>query len=144
MLICGCGGSTSGGIKMGRAMIVVKNMINEFRKQTHPAAILPIRVNGKAISQETIRRVHVFVLVYLSLIGFSWAILLLNGLSFEEALGTAITAISNVGPSLGLFESGNVYNIPDAAKWYVAILMLVGRLEMFTILTLFLPGFWKR
>jgi trk system potassium uptake protein TrkH len=144
MLICGCGGSTSGGIKMGRAMIVVKNIMNEFSKQTHPSAILPVRVNGKAISQETIRKVHVFVLVYFVLIGFSWAILLLNGLSFDEALGTAVTAISNVGPSLGLFESGNVYNIPDAAKWYVAILMLVGRLEMFTILTLFLPGFWRR
>jgi trk system potassium uptake protein TrkH len=144
MLICGCGGSTSGGIKMGRAMIVAKNMINEFRKQTHPTAILPVRVNGKAINQDVIHRVHVFVLVYFMIIGFSWAILLLNGLTFDEALGTAVTAISNVGPSLGLLESGNVYNLPVAAKWYVAFLMLVGRLELFTILTILLPGFWKR
>jgi trk system potassium uptake protein TrkH len=144
MLICGCGGSTSGGIKMGRAMVVVKNMVNEFRKQTHPTAILPVRVNGKAITQDVVHRVHVFVLVYFMIIGFSWAILLLNGLTFDEALGTAMTAISNVGPSLGLLESGNVYNIPTAAKWYVAFLMLVGRLELFTILTILLPGFWKR
>jgi trk system potassium uptake protein TrkH len=144
MLVCGCGGSTSGGIKMGRAMIVVKNMVNEFRKQTHPAAILPVRVNGRAIPQETIHRVHVFVLVYFFIIAVSWAILLLNGLTFDEALGTAMTAIGNVGPSLGLFESGNVYDIPDAAKWYVAFLMLTGRLELFTILTILLPGFWKR
>jgi trk system potassium uptake protein TrkH len=144
MLICGCGGSTSGGIKMGRVMIVVKNMVNEFRKQTHPAAVLPVRVNGKAVSQETIHRVHIFVLVYFLIIVISWAILLLNGLSFDKALGTALSAISNVGPSLGLLESGNVYNISDAAKWYVAFLMLVGRLELFTVLTILLPGFWKR
>jgi len=144
MLICGCGGSTSGGIKMGRAMIIAKNMVNEFRKQTHPAAILPVRVNGKAVSQEIIRRVHVFVIVYFLLIIISWAFLLLNGLSFDEALGTAMTAISNVGPSLGLLESGNMYNIPSVTKWYIAFLMLVGRLEIFTVLTVLLPGFWKR
>ncbi|MDR2385399.1 MAG: TrkH family potassium uptake protein [Tannerella sp.] len=144
MLVCGCGGSTSGGIKVGRAMIAVKNIINEFRKQTHPTAILPVRINGKSIPQDIIHRVHIFILVYLLIIAVSWAILLLNGLTFDEALGTAMTAISNVGPSLGLFESGNVYRIPDTAKWYVAFLMLVGRLELFTILTILLPGFWRR
>ncbi|MDR2147916.1 MAG: TrkH family potassium uptake protein [Tannerella sp.] len=144
MLVCGCGGSTSGGIKMGRAMIVVKNMMNEFRKQTHPAAVLPVRVNGRAITQDTIHRVNVFVLVYLLIIVFSWAILLMHGLSFDEALGTAMTAISNVGPSLGLFESGNVYDIPASAKWYVSFLMLTGRLELFTVITLLIPGFWRR
>jgi trk system potassium uptake protein TrkH len=143
MLICGCGGSTSGGIKMGRAMIVVKNMMNEFRKQTHPTAVLPVRVNGRAVQQDTIHRVHVFVLVYLFIIIVSWAFLLLSGLTFDEALGTAVTAISNVGPSLGLLESGNMYNIPVVTKWYVAFLMLVGRLELFTILTIMMPGFWK-
>ena len=144
MLICGCGGSTSGGIKMGRALIVIKNIMNEFRKQTHPAAVLPVRVNGKALSQETIYRVHVFVVVYFLIIGVSWAILLLSGLSFDEALGTAMTAIGNVGPSPGLFEHGYIYNIPDAAKWYVSFLMLTGRLELFTVITLLMPGFWKR
>ncbi|MDR2472482.1 MAG: TrkH family potassium uptake protein [Tannerella sp.] len=144
MMICGCGGSTSGGIKMGRAMLIIKNMLNEFRKQTHPTAILPVRVNGRAVSQETIHRVHVFVIVYLLIIVFSWALLLACGLTFDEALGTAMTAISNVGPSLGLLESGNMYDIPIFAKWYVAFLMIVGRLEIFTVLTLLLPGFWKR
>jgi trk system potassium uptake protein TrkH len=144
ILVCGCGGSTSGGIKMGRAMIIVKNMINEFRKQTHPAAILPVRVNEKAITQDIIHRVHVFVLVYFMITGISCAVLMLAGLTFDKALGTAITAIGNVGPAPGLLESGNIYDIPLIAKWYVAFLMLVGRLELFTILTILMPGFWKR
>jgi trk system potassium uptake protein TrkH len=144
MLVCGCGGSTSGGIKMGRIMIVIKNMINEFRKQTHPAAILPVRINGKAITQEMIHRIHVFILVYFMITGFSWAIFLLSGQTFNEALGTAVTTIGNVGLSPGLFESSSVCNLTDAAKWYAAFLMLVGRLELFTVLTILLPGFWKR
>jgi trk system potassium uptake protein TrkH len=144
MLVCGCGGSTSGGIKTGRAMIVIRNMINEFRKQTHPAAVLSVRINGRAVTQDMIHRTHVFILVYFMITGFSWAILLLSGQHFDEALGTAVTAIGNTGPSPGLFGSGGVYNLPDAAKWYVAFLMLVGRLELFTVLTILLPGFWKR
>ncbi|MDR1224182.1 MAG: TrkH family potassium uptake protein [Tannerella sp.] len=144
MLICGCGGSTSGGLKMGRALILAKNMLNEFRKQTHPAAVLPVRVNGRAISQETIYRVHIFALVYVLLICFSWIFLLVNGLTFEEAIGTSISAISNVGPSLGSLADGNLSTIPAVSKWYVSFLMMAGRLEIFTVLTLLLPGFWRR
>ncbi|MDL2304159.1 TrkH family potassium uptake protein [Bacteroides sp. OttesenSCG-928-D19] len=144
MLICGCGGSTSGGIKMGRALILVKNMYNEFRKQTHPAAILPVRVNGRAISQDVIHRVHIFVLVYFLLIGFSWFFLLINGLSFDEALGTSISAIGNAGLSLGSLGDGNLHSISTVSKWYISFLMMVGRLEIFTVLTILLPGFWKR
>ena len=67
---------------MGRALILAKNILNEFRKQTHPAAVLPVRVNGRAISQDTICRVHILALVYVRLIGFSWIFLLVNGLTF--------------------------------------------------------------
>jgi trk system potassium uptake protein TrkH len=144
MLICGCGGSTSGGLKMGRALILTKNMLNEFRKQTHPAAILPVRVNGRAISQDIIYRVHIFALVYVLLICFSWIFLLINGLTFEEAIGTSISAISNVGPSLGSLADGNLSDISPISKWYISFLMMVGRLEIFTVLTLLLPGFWRR
>jgi trk system potassium uptake protein TrkH len=144
MLICGCGGSTSGGIKMGRVLILIKNMLNEFKKQTHPTAVLPVRINGHAISQDVIYRTHIFVLVYFMIIGFSWAFFLLNGFCFDEALGTSITSISNVGPSLGIFNYGTVQDVPVIAKWYISFLMLVGRLEIFTVMTIMLPGFWKR
>jgi trk system potassium uptake protein TrkH len=144
MLICGCGGSTSGGIKVGRALIILKSVYNEFRKQTHPAAILPVRVNGRAVSQDIIYRVHVFVLVYFLLIGFSWFFLLVNGLSFDEALGTSISAIGNAGLSLGSLGDGNLHSLSPVSKWYISFLMMVGRLEIFTVLTILLPGFWKR
>jgi trk system potassium uptake protein TrkH len=144
MLVCGCGGSTSGGLKMGRALILVKNMLNEFRKQTHPTAVLPVRMDGRAVSQDIVYRVHVFALVYVLLICFSWVFLLLNGLRFEEALGTSVSAISNVGPSLGSLSDGCLSTLSPLAKWYVSFLMMVGRLEIFTVITLLLPGFWKR
>lgn len=144
MMICGCGGSTSGGIKMGRALILAKDMYNEFRKQTHPAAVLPVRVNGRAISQEVIHRVQIFFAVYFLLVAISWLFLLLNGLSFEEAIGTSISALSNVGPSFGSLGSGNMHELSVVSKWYLSFLMMVGRLEIFTVLTLLLPGFWRR
>jgi trk system potassium uptake protein TrkH len=144
MVVCGCGGSTSGGLKMGRALILVKNMLNEFRKQTHPAAILPVRVNGRAISQEVIYRVHIFLLVYLLLVCFSCMFLLINGLTFEEAIATTVSAISNVGLSLGSLSNGNLSGISPVSKWYISFIMMVGRLEIFTVLTLLLPGFWRR
>lgn len=144
MLICGCGGSTSGGLKMGRALILVKNMLNEFRRQTHPSAVLPVRVSGRAISQDVIYRVHIFALAYFLLIGFSWLFLLINGLTFEEALATSVSAISNVGLSLGSLANGCVSDISPLSKWYISFLMMVGRLEIFTVLTLLLPGFWRR
>ncbi len=143
MIICGCGGSTSGGLKMGRALILTKNMYNEFRKQTHPAAILSVRVNDRVVSPDIVHRVQIFLLVYILLIGFSWMFLLLNGLSFEEAIGTAVTAISNVGPSLGSLGDGNLHSLSAVSKWYISFLMMVGRLEIFTVLTILLPGFWK-
>jgi trk system potassium uptake protein TrkH len=144
MLICGCGGSTSGGLKMGRALILTKTMLNEFHKQTHPTAVLPVRVNGRAVPQDVIYRVHIFALVYVLLICFSWIFLLINGLTFEEAIGTSISAISNVGPSLGSLADGHVSTLSPLCKWYVSFLMMVGRLEIFTVITLLLPGFWKR
>jgi trk system potassium uptake protein TrkH len=144
MVVCGCGGSTSGGMKMGRALILVKNMLNEFRKQTHPAAILPVRVNGRAISHDVIYRVHIFLLVYLLLVCFSCMFLLINGLTFEEAIATTVSAVSNVGLSLGSFSNGNISDISPVSKWYISFIMMVGRLEIFTVLTLLLPGFWRR
>ncbi|MDR1524264.1 MAG: TrkH family potassium uptake protein [Tannerella sp.] len=144
MLICGCGGSTSGGLKMGRALVLFKNMLNEFRKQTHPSAVLPVRANGRAVSHDIIYRVHIFALVYFLLISFSWLFLLINGLGFEEALATSVSAISNVGLSLGSLADGQLSGISPVSKWYISFIMMTGRLEIFTVLTLLLPGFWRR
>jgi len=144
MLICGCGGSTSGGIKMGRIMILFKNIHNEFRKQIHPAAVLPVRVNGRAVSQDIIRRTLIFVIVYFLLIGFSWFFLIVNGMSFDGALYTSVAAIGNAGLSPAVFGDGSIHSLPVLSKWYISFLMMAGRLEIFTVLTLFIPGFWRK
>lgn len=145
MVVCGCAGSTSGGMKMIRLVALTKNAVNEFKKQLHPRAIIPVRINGAALSNEVVQRVMSFVFLYLLIILFSWVFLSATGMGFEESLGASVTALSNAGPGLG--ESGpvgNFANIPDVSKWYMSFLMMVGRLELFTVLTLFTPGFWKQ
>jgi trk system potassium uptake protein TrkH len=144
MTVCGCAGSTSGGLKMGRFVILVKNMHNEFKKQTHPNAIIPVRMNGQAIPSEVVQRVQTFAFVYLGMIILGCAVLLADGLPFEESVGLAVSAIGNVGPALGKYAGGIFTDLSALAKWTLSFLMVVGRLEIFTILTLFLPGFWKR
>jgi len=144
MLICGCGSSTSGGIKVGRMMIVLKNVYNEFRKQTHPSAILPVRVNGRAISQDIIHRVHIFVIVYFLLIGFSWLFLIISGMNFDGALFASISAISNVGLSPALVGDNGIQSLPVISKWVLSFIMMTGRLEIFTVMVILLPDFWRK
>ncbi|MCC8153759.1 MAG: TrkH family potassium uptake protein [Tannerellaceae bacterium] len=145
MFIGGCAGSTCGGLKMGRFVILFKNLRNEFKKQTHPHAVLPVRMNGQVVSGGIVHRSLVVAFVYMVLIMVSSLVLTANGLGFEEALGAAVSAISNIGPALGqLGPIGNFADVPDVSKWFLSFLMLVGRLEIFTVLTILTPGFWKQ
>lgn len=145
MIICGCAGSTSGGLKMGRFVILTKNLSNEFKKQTHPHAIIPVRMNGHVVSTEIVQRVLAFVFAYISLVLVSSMVLALDGMPFEESLSAAISAISNVGPGLGsLGPIGSYAEVPVVSKWFLSFLMMTGRLEIFTVLTILVPGFWKQ
>jgi len=144
MVVCGCAGSTSGGFKMGRFIILVKDMLNEFKKQTHPNAVIPVRIRGQVIQTHIVQRVQTFAFVYLVLVVIGCSIFLLNGLGFDESLGTAISAISNIGPALGKYTAGMFSELPDIAKWTYSFLMLIGRLEIFTVLTILLPAFWRQ
>lgn len=145
MIVCGCAGSTCGGLKMGRFVILSKNLFNEFKKQTHPNAVIPVRMNGHVVSTGIVHRILAFAFAYLALIVVSCLTLTLDGLGFEEAVGASISAISNVGPGLGsLGPIGNFADVPTVSKWFLSFLMLVGRLEIFTVLTILLPGFWKQ
>ncbi len=145
MLVCGCGGSTSGGIKAGRVVILTKVLFNQFKKQTHPHAIVPIRMNGRVVSSEVVHRIMAFVFVYLVLIIAGCFLFALDGMGFEESVGMTISALGNVGPALGsLGPVDNFSAIPDFSKWLMCFLMLVGRLELFTVLTILLPSFWKQ
>lgn len=145
MLISGCAGSTSGGLKMSRFVVLAKNLSNAFKKQTHPHAIIPVRMNKRAISGDLVHRILAFVFAYLALIVFSCMFLAFLGMGFEESVGAAVSCMGNVGPALGeLGPIANYASIPDVAKWYLGFLMMVGRLEIFTVLTILIPGFWKQ
>ncbi|MDR1675558.1 MAG: TrkH family potassium uptake protein [Tannerella sp.] len=144
MTVCGCAGSTSGGMKTGRFLILVKNMLNEFKKQMHPNAVISVRLREQVIPAHVIQRVQTFAFVYMVLIVIGCAIFLLDGLVFEEALGTTVSAIGNIGPALGNYANGNFHELPVVSKWIYSFLMLTGRLEIFTVLTLLLPGLWRQ
>jgi trk system potassium uptake protein TrkH len=145
MIVCGCAGSTSGGLKMARAVVLAKNTFCEFKRLIHPRAIIPVRLNGSALAFGVVQRLLAFAFLYIAIVFVSWGVLTLAGIPFLDALGASISAIGNVGPGFGsLSSSGSYAEIPLFAKWYLSFLMLVGRLEIFTILVLFTPGFWKR
>lgn len=145
MIICGCAGSTCGGLKMGRMMILTKSLFNEFKKRTHPHAVVPVRVNGHVLSPDIVYRVLSFAFVYISLIVISCLVLMADNVGFEESIGAVVSAISNTGPGLGAVGPvGNYSELPDFTKWVLSFVMMTGRLEIFTVLTLLLPGFWKQ
>jgi len=145
MVICGCSGSTSGGLKTVRALVLIKNTFNEFGRLLHPRAIIPIRLNGRALSFEVVQRLLAFAFLYIFIIVFSWSVFVSAGVPFAEALGASVTSIGNVGPGFGVYgPTSSFADIPTFVKIYMALLMIVGRLEIFTVLILFTPGFWKK
>ena len=144
MLSGGCTGSTSGGIKNMRLLIFARAVRNEFKHLLHPNAVLPVRVNKQTVSPAIVSTVLLFFAFYLVIVLLGWTILLFLGVGFSESISTVISSIGNVGPALG--SSGPAYSwsgLPDLAKWVLSFLMLIGRLELFTVLLLFYPGFWK-
>ena len=144
IIVAGCAGSTSGGLKMGRFMILVKDLLNEFKRQTHPRAVLPLRAGGQVIPEHVVQRVYTFAIIYVGLILFGCTVLTFEGIDLGDALGLAATSVSNAGPGIGHFADGNFSTISSFNKWILSFLMIVGRLEIFTVLTPLLPGFWRR
>ncbi len=145
MLFGACAGSTTGGIKCIRIAIMSRISKNEFKHIIHPNAILPVRINHQVVSSTTKSAVLAFIFLYMAIIFIGWLVLMLFGVGFEEAYSVVISSLGNVGPGIG--KCGPSYSwsgLPDAAKWTSAILMLIGRLELFTVLLLFMPSFWKK
>lgn len=143
MFINGCAGSTSGGLKMSRFMILVKNLRNEFRKQTSPHMLTPVVINGRQISISVVHQVLAFCLLYTLLIVLGSMLVMLDGNSFESSIGIAVACISNTGTGLGSY----VYTVSTAGggtKLVLAFLMLAGRLEVFTIMSILSPYFWRK
>jgi len=145
MLTGGSAGSTSGGIKWVRISIFVKNGFAEFKRLIHPNAIIPPKLNGKALRQSTITNVMAFLQFYIIVVVAATLAFTAMGISFDEAVSVSFATIGNIGPGLGQYGPMGCYaDFPTLGKWVMAFVMLVGRLELFTILLLFSPELWKK
>jgi len=137
-------GSTSGGIKLIRTLTFIKNADLEFKRLLHPNAIIKVRLNEQVVSGRVLTHIYTFLLVYFGMFLFGTLVLSFMGIDFITAAGASISSISNVGPAIG--EVGPMDNfawLPSSAKVFLSFLMIMGRLELFTILILFTPYFWK-
>lgn len=140
----GSTGSTAGGIKIMRFIVLIKNSFLELKRQLHPNAIVPVRFNGNAVPQNITNTVAAFVLIWLLVFFVGSLIMSAIGLDFPSALGSVTATLGNIGPGIGsVGPVDNFAAIPTIGKAFLMFLMLLGRLELFTVLILFMPYFWK-
>ena len=145
MIIGSCAGSTAGGIKVVRFVVAMKAIQNEFIKQLHPRAVLSVNLGGRVLDNDRMRRTLCFVIIYMALVMAGIIIMSYMGIDIVTALGSSITALSNIGPGAGLTGPANNFSeIHSVAKWLMSFYMLVGRLEIYTVLFLFMPSFYKK
>lgn len=144
MFFGACGGSTSGGAKIDRMVILAKHARNELYRVLHPNAIRPVLYNGKVLPQDTVSKVLSFTVFYVLMWTCGAVLLSLTGVTLGEAVGCSISCLSNAGPGLGVAGPAGTYApLPATAKWILSALMLIGRLEIFTALVIFTPTFWR-
>ena len=145
MFVGGCAGSTSCGIKIFRFQIIYGTFIAQIQRMIHPSGVFATKYNGRVVSDDVTSSVMSFF--FLFFVCFALLTYALSALGLEPltALSAAETAIANVGPGLGdiIGPSGTFAPLPDTAKWLLSLGMLLGRLELFTVLVLFLPNFWR-
>ena len=145
MFLGGSAGSTAGGIKVMRHLLIIKNGLLEFKRTLHTNAIIPVRYNNKTVPEHIVYNIIGFFVLYMLLFIIGALVLGLLGLDFMSAIGGAATSLGNVGPGLGsLNPLSNFNELPAVGKWWCGFLMILGRLELFTVLILFTPYFWKK
>ncbi|MEO7623919.1 MAG: potassium transporter TrkG [Gallionella sp.] len=138
-------GSTGGGIKMVRTLILFKQAAREFRRLLHPTTVNPMKIGGSVVANNIVFAVLGFIFLYFMTVVMLTFALLISGLDFISAFSAIIACINNVGPGLGVVgPAGNYGVLNDFQTWVCTIAMLVGRLEIFTVLILFTPHFWRR
>ncbi|MFH5884726.1 TrkH family potassium uptake protein [Halalkalibaculum sp. DA3122] len=141
----GCAGSTSGGIKMIRWLIILRNTMREIKQIIHPKAILPIRIGDKIVDPNIQRTVLSFFIFYILIFGMGTLIISAFGYDLLSATGASIACLGNIGPGWGAFgPTNNFAHVPYLGKWVLIMLMMIGRLEVFTVLLIFTPTFWKQ
>ena len=144
MFLGGSAGSTSGGVKVVRHLILIKNGFLEFKRSLHPNAIVPVRYNMKSISKDIVFNVLGFFILYMLSFIVGALVFSMFQMDFESAIGLSASSLGNVGPALGQFGPVNNYAaLPPLGQWWASFLMLIGRLELFTVLILLTPFFWR-
>lgn len=144
LFIGGCSGSTGGGIKIVRHLMLVKNSLLELRRLVHPRAVIPVRLNRKSVPPEIISNILAFFLLYIIIFTFGTLIMSMTGLDFKSSMGSVATSLGNVGPAIGsVGPVSNFAAVSGTGKWILSFLMLMGRLELFTIVIIFSKAFWK-
>lgn len=144
MFLGGSGGSTGGSIKIVRVALLIKNSALELKRLLHPNAILPVRLNKKSINPQIITNILAFVVLYMMLLAGSTIVMSTMGYDLDSSIGSVAATLGNIGPGIGAVgPMENYAHIPVFGKWFLSFLMLVGRLELFTVLILFSPAFWK-
>ena len=144
MAIGSCAGSTAGGIKVIRIIICAKSAFNELIQMLHPRAVLGVRVNKQIVPDHKVRQALIFVFIYFLLVVIAMTCYSLLGADVDTALGSSISMLSNVGPATGATGPASTFaNVPALGKWLMSAYMLIGRLEIFTVLFLLMPNYWK-
>ena len=145
MFLGGSAGSTAGGIKIMRHLLIIKNGILEFKRSLHPSAIIPVRHNHRTVTEHIMYNIIGFFVFYMLIFIIGALFFGLMGLDFVSAVGVSASSLGNVGVALGEFNPmASFSGLPEAGKWWSGFLMLLGRLELFTVLILFSPEFWKK
>jgi len=141
----GASGSTSGGMKWVRLAIFAKSAMAEIKRRIHPNAVIPVRFNGLTLREQTTSNVVAFMFFYVAIIVLASLCFCACGIGFDESIGVAVSMIGNVGVSIGQWGSSGCYaSFPSVAKWVATFVMLIGRLEIFTVLLLFSRSLWKK
>ena len=143
--IGGCAGSTTGAMKIIRTILIYKYLSSEIRKMLHPTGVFPLRINGNVIPDDVVKKTLGFYLFYIFIFVVTAMIFAMLGLDLETALSASASSLGNIGPALGSIGPwDNWGHLPDLAKWIASFCMLLGRLEIFTVMVLFSRTFWSR
>ena len=144
MFFGGSAGSTGGGIKIMRIVLLLKNATKELKRLIHPSAVLPVRFNRTAVYPEILANVFAFVSLYFIVMMIGVIVIAAMGYDLPSSFGAVAATLGNIGPGIGDFGPAENYShLPVFGKWFLSFLMLIGRLELFTVLVLLTPGFWK-
>ena len=144
MFIGACSGSTSGGIKIIRHLIFTKNAFLELKRIIHPNAVIPVKINKKSTSKSVIFKTMTFVFMYFLIFIIGTIILLTLGIDFNTSVGASLATLSNLGMGIGsVGPFGSYAFLPQGAKWVLVVFMLLGRVELFTLISIFSRNFWK-